>query len=94
MVDLLVCVDVALPPPVPSNVRQAVNVYMSQQLIYPADPLRPAVGGTTSIDNIDVNDPSSFIKGRGLHHLNITANPTVQDYVMERILQVVGETPR
>jgi len=93
-VDLLVCLDAALLPTVPSNVRQAVNVYMSQQRIYPADTLNSAAGTTARIDNIDLSNPKSSIAGQGLHHLNITTSPAVQDLVMERILQVVGETPR
>ena len=37
--DLLVCVDVAFPPLVPSNVRRAVHVYRSRRRVYPARPL-------------------------------------------------------
>src|SRR5262249_13080789 len=33
-VDLLVCVDVAFPPPVPGNVRRAVHVYRSGWRVY------------------------------------------------------------
>jgi hypothetical protein len=43
-VDLLVCLDVTRPAPVPGNVRQALNVYKSQHRLYPADALQAAAG--------------------------------------------------
>ncbi len=92
-VDLLVCLDVTLLPPVPSNVRQALNVYVRGQLLYPSDTLKPAAGATARIENIDLSDPSSTIHVKGLHHMNITASQDVHDFVMTRILQVAGKTP-
>ncbi|HEX3151400.1 MAG TPA: hypothetical protein VHR66_25200 [Gemmataceae bacterium] len=89
-VDLLVCVDVALPPTVPRNVRRAISMYMSQRRIYPADPLRRDDGSIAGIENIDLNDPNATIKVRGLHHLNITASPAVHDLIVERIRQLAG----
>jgi pimeloyl-ACP methyl ester carboxylesterase len=91
-VDLLVCLDTALLPPVPGNVRQALNVYVSQQLLYPSDTLKPDSGATCQIENIDLNDSSSAINVRGLSHLKITASEEVHDFVMARILQVASQT--
>jgi hypothetical protein len=93
VVELLVCVDVALPPTVPSNVRHVLNVYTTEQRIYTPEPLKPSAGAMTYIQNLDLGDPKSPLSVPGLHHLNITANSVVQDLIMERILKVAGETP-
>lgn len=39
-VDMIVCVDVAFPPPIPPNVLRAVHIYKSGLRLYPARPLR------------------------------------------------------
>jgi pimeloyl-ACP methyl ester carboxylesterase len=87
-VDLLVCVDVApWPFQVPDNVRRAVHLHRSRRRVYPAGPLRPARGSRAIIDNIDLDAPGSPIRGRGLHHLNITANPAVQEWIVGQVLE-------
>ncbi len=88
-VDLLVCLDVALPPTVPANVRRVVNLYMSRDRLYPADSLQSAAGSTACIENIDLSSSEVLLTGQDLNHLNITASPAVQDFVVARILQVV-----
>jgi hypothetical protein len=93
-VDLLVCLDVSLPPTVPANVRQALNVYMSQHRLYPADPLRPAPGAAVRIENVDLSSPGAPGTGRALCHVTIAASDAVQDLIVARIWQVVRETPR
>jgi pimeloyl-ACP methyl ester carboxylesterase len=90
-VDLLVCVDVAFPPPVPGNVRRAVHLYRSGWRAYPARPLRPAPGACGRLENIDLDGPGSPVPGRGLHHLNITASPALQAWVAGQIEGLVGE---
>lgn len=90
-VDLLVCLDAALLPRLPANVRQAVNIYVSGELIYPPDRLKPAPGTNVRIDNIDLSDPASPIRAPNLHHLNITASPAVQEFIQQRIMQVIRE---
>ncbi len=87
-VDLVVCLDVALPPEVPSNVKRAVNVYLARHRLYPAGTLVCARGSAAHIENLDLTAPDSPIDGRGLNHFNITANPAVQDLVVARIMQV------
>jgi Alpha/beta hydrolase family len=91
-VDLLVCVDVAMPPTVPGNVRRAISLYKSQRRIYPADPLQREDGSITGIENVDLSDPNATIPGRGLHHFNITASPAVHDLIIRRI-QKLAEPP-
>jgi hypothetical protein len=93
-VDLLVCLDASLLPKVPGNVRQALNVYMSQPRLYPADTLRPAPGATARIDNLDLSGPDAPDIGHALYHVNIAADRAVQDLIFERILQVAHATPR
>lgn len=68
-VDLLVCLDVAIPFAVPANVRQAVHLYRSRRRIYPARPLRAAPGSAARVVNLDLDAPGSPSPPRGLHHL-------------------------
>jgi pimeloyl-ACP methyl ester carboxylesterase len=91
-VDLLVCLDVAVPPEVPANVRRALNLYMTRNRLYPAGTLTTAPGSRTRIENIDLSEPGTLLNAQSLHHLNITANPTVQDLVVQRVLEVVHES--
>ena len=92
-VDLIVCLDVALPPPVPANVRRAVNLYLSGRRLYPAGRLRPAPGASPDVANVDLNAPGSPIDARGLCHLNVTGRPAVQDYVMGEIMRCAERSP-
>jgi pimeloyl-ACP methyl ester carboxylesterase len=90
-VDLVVCLDVAMPATVPSNVAAAVNVYLGRHRLYPAGSLAAAPNAKTRIENIDLSGPDAPIDAQGLNHLNITANSAIQDLVVERILQAVRE---
>ena len=85
-VDLLVCLDVAWPYGVPSNVRRAVHLFRSRQRLYPARPLFPMPGSTSRIENIDLDAADSPVPGRGVHHLNMTAQPTIQDWIVKQVL--------
>jgi hypothetical protein len=84
-VDLVVCLDVAFPPPVPANVRRAVHLYLGGPRLYPARPLVAGPQSAAAIENHDLKAPGSPIPARGLHHLNITASPAVQAFVVGRI---------
>ena len=91
--DLLVCLDVSLPPTVPANVRQALNVYMSQHRLCPVDPLQPAPGVAARIENVDLSTFGAPIAGRALCHVNVAADRDVQDLIVERIRKVAREAP-
>lgn len=93
-VDLLVSIDVAMPPEVPGNVKQALNVYLSDHRVYPAGTLVRARGSAAHVENVDLSAPGSPIDGHGLNHINITANAAVQELVVERILQVARQAGR
>jgi pimeloyl-ACP methyl ester carboxylesterase len=94
VVDLLVCVDVAWPYEVAGNVRRAVHLYRGRRRLYPARPLRAAAGSQAVVENVDLDEPSAPVSGRGLHHLNITACQAVRDYVIGRVLQaLIAATP-
>jgi hypothetical protein len=93
-VDLMVCLDVCLPPKVPGNVRQALNVYMSQPRFYPADTLKPAPGVAARIENLDLNGPDAPDLGGAVCHVNIAAFRAVQDLISERIEQAARAMPR
>ena len=90
-VDLLVCLDVALPPEVPANVTRAVNLYLTRRRLYPACPLRPARDSAAQVENIDLSAASSPVKAAWLNHLNLTDSPQVQAMVLEHILRTVEE---
>ena len=85
IVDRLVCVDVALPDPVPTNVRAASHLYLTGLRLYPARPLMCDSGSTTHLENIDLNAANSPISARWLNHLNITDSPAVQELILQRI---------
>lgn len=84
-VELVVCVDVAFPPPVPGNVRRAVHLYRTGWRAYPARPLRLATGAGGRVENIDLDAAGSPVPGPGLHHLNITAHPALLAWVAGQI---------
>jgi hypothetical protein len=89
-IDLLICIDVAMPLAVAANVRQAVHLYRSRRRIYPARPLRATPGSPAALVNLDLDAPDSPINPHGLHHLNITASPVIQDWVVKRTLAAAG----
>jgi hypothetical protein len=93
-VRLIVCVDVTLPPPVPGNVRRAINLRRTRRRLYPAMPLVAAPGARTVIDNIDLDAADSLIDPRGVCHLNITSRPGVRAFVVGQIVEALGAEPR
>jgi pimeloyl-ACP methyl ester carboxylesterase len=88
-VELIVCVDVAIPFEVAANVRHAANLYRSRCRIYPARPLVGAAGSAARIANVDLDAEDSPIAPTGLHHLNMTASQAVQDWIVARVLEAV-----
>ncbi len=88
-VRLIVCLDVTLPPPVPGNVRRAINLRRTLRRLYPAMPLVAAPGTAPVIENIDLDAPNSPIDPAGIWHVNITSRPRVRQFVVGRILEVV-----
>ncbi len=88
-VDLLVCIDVAFPPPVPANVRRAVHLYRSRRRLYPAGVLRPAPGSRAEIQNHDLDAPAAPVSPAWLHHLNITASPALRAFVLAQALETL-----
>jgi hypothetical protein len=93
-VRLLVCIDVTLPPPVPGNVRRAINLRRTRRRLYPAMPLVAAPGARSVIDNIDLDAADSPIDPRGVCHLNISSRPGVRSFVVGRIVEALGVEPR
>jgi len=89
-VELVICVDVALAPPVPANVRKAVHLYLTQRRVYPARPLLAAPGSHAVIQNVDLNGPGSPASPRGLFHLNITNSAGIQQFILEQVLDAVA----
>jgi hypothetical protein len=89
-VELVVCIDVAMPSTVAANVRHALHVYRSRRRLYPARPLRAEANSAARVTNLDLDGAGSPIAPFGLHHLNITASPAVQTWVFERILEAVA----
>ena len=89
-VDLVVCLDVAFPPAVPGTVRRAVHLFQGGWRAYPARPLRAEFEALTVVENIDWRSAGSPVGGRGLHHLNVTADPTVGAWVAGQVLAACG----
>jgi pimeloyl-ACP methyl ester carboxylesterase len=88
MVDLIVCVDVAFPPLVPASVRRAVHVYRSRWRVYRAGLLHQSANGTGLVENIDLDQVGAPFPGQGLHHLNITGFPALQDWIEREIREL------
>jgi pimeloyl-ACP methyl ester carboxylesterase len=93
-VALLVCLDTALPPPVPANVRRAVHLFLGRPRLYPARPLQPAAGSAGQVYNLRPGEPGAPALGRGVHHLNLTACPEVQDWVVGQVLEACSGARR
>ena len=91
-VRLIVCLDVTLPPPVPGNVRRAINLRRTLRRLYPAMPL-VAAPGRAVIENIDLDATDSPIDPAGIWHVNITSRPRVRQFVVGRILLVDEVAP-
>jgi Thioesterase domain len=89
-VRLIVCIDVTLPPPVPGNVRRAINLRRTRRRLYPAMPLIPAPGANPVVENIDLDAADSPIDPRGVFHLNITSRPRVREFVVGRIIEALN----
>src|SRR5262245_36048859 len=91
-VDLLICVDVAMPYDVAANVHHAIHLYRTYRRLYPARPLRPAPDSAARIKNVDLDGADSPIPAKGLRHLNITGSPAVQAWILDQILKTVALT--
>jgi pimeloyl-ACP methyl ester carboxylesterase len=88
-IDLLICLDVAMPYAVAPNVARAVHLYFGGPRIYPARPIQACPGASPLIENIDLRQSGSPVDGRGLNHLNITSDPGVHRWVVGQILSTV-----
>jgi hypothetical protein len=93
-VSLLVCLDVTLPPPVPANVRRALNLRRTRRRLYPAMPLVAAAGASPLIENVDLDAADSPIDPAWTCHLNMTGRPQVRAFVVGRILQALNSAGR
>jgi hypothetical protein len=80
---------VAFPYYVPGNVGQTIHIYRSRWRLYPARPLQSAPGSHERIENIDLDQKGAPLQERWLHHLNFTARPSVQDWIMSRIVKSI-----
>jgi thioesterase domain-containing protein len=89
-VSLIVCLDVTLPPPVPANVRRAINLRRTRRRLYPAMPLVAGPGAATIIEDLDLDAPNSPIEPGWICHANITSRPRVREYVVGRVLEVMN----
>lgn len=92
-VDALVLVDPTIPPKIPANVRHCVNIYRSSPSTDWMPWLRGVAveteGQNTRVINRDIRISS---KDPGLlddiNHFNIEEHPTIQNMVLEEILDV------
>jgi hypothetical protein len=91
-VDLVIGLDVAFPPVVPGNVKRAINLYIGGWRLYPSGRFRAEPGTTTQVENIDLTGDAVPVSARGLHHLNVTNSTDVRSYILQRILETIGES--
>jgi len=87
-VDLLFCIDVAFPPPVPANVRRAVHLYRSRWRLYPARPLVACPDSSSEIENIDLDQQDAPFPGTWLNHFNITGNEPLHQWIGNAVKQL------
>ena len=86
-VDLLITLDAGLPLPVPSNVKQLVNIYQPTLTpVFKGVPLAAVDSKRTRVENIDV----SQIKGLHVNHFIISENPVIQKIMLQKILAVTA----
>lgn len=88
-VDLLITLDPIRPDHVPTNVRQAINYYRSDGVLYPLPlfqgvPLHPDEAGYSVLRNVDLNAQPAIRKGT--NHFNIDTSRKLQDEIVKRVL--------
>jgi hypothetical protein len=93
-IDLVVCLDVAVPPEVPPNVKKAVNIYMNRRRLYPARPLRAMCPAATAVVNIDLACAASPVNSAWLTHLNIVEPVAVRHMILGHVLEAIEGATR
>jgi hypothetical protein len=90
-VDLLVTLDPVTPPPVPKNVRQAVNIYQSNGMWDSLPWLRGVSvradrGFAGRLDNFDIRGDRRDLLGPKTDHFNIEKQPQVHEEVIGHLI--------
>ncbi len=90
-VDLLVTLDPVTPPPVPKNVRHAVNIYQSNGVwdalpFLRGVPVQHASASATRVENFDIRTDRRDLLGRDTDHFNIEKNHKVHEEVVGYVL--------
>ena len=90
-VDLLVTLDPVTPPPVPKNVRHALNIYQSNGARDALPFLRgvavkPGAGFAGRLDNFDIKKDRRDLLESGTDHFNIEKKGAVQEEVVGHVL--------
>jgi pimeloyl-ACP methyl ester carboxylesterase len=90
-VDLLVTLDPVTPPPVPKNVRQALNIYQSNGAwdalpFLRGVPVRADAGFVGRLDNFDIKKDRRDLLEPGTDHFNIEKKGAVHEEVVGHVL--------
>ena len=90
-VDLLVTLDPVTPPPVPKNVRHALNIYQSNGVWdrlpwLRGVPVRHERGASGRLENFDVRVDRRDLLSPGANHFNIEKQPQVHEEVVGYVL--------
>jgi len=90
-VDLLVTLDPVTPPPVPKNVRHALNIYQSNGARDALPFLRgvavkPVASFAGRLDNFDIKKDRRDLLEPGTDHFNIEKKSAVQEEVVGHVL--------
>jgi len=90
-VDLLVTLDPVTPPPVPKNVRHALNIYQSNGArdalpFLRGVPVKPVASFAGRLDNFDIKKDRRDLLEPGTDHFNIEKKGAVQEEVLGHVL--------
>ena len=88
-VELLITLDPIRPDHVPTNVRQAINYYRSDGVLYPLPlfqgvRLHPDEPGYSVLRNVELNAQPAIRKGT--NHFNIDTSQKLQEEIVKRVL--------
>ncbi len=91
-VDLLVTIECVTPPPVPGNVKSALNIYRPRPLDFlpwwRGVPVQQTPGSHGTLQQINITRDRPDIDRPDLGHSDMDKDPKIQELVAQRVLAV------
>lgn len=91
-VDLLVTIECVTPPPVPGNVRSALNIYRPRPLDFlpwwRGVPVEQTSGSHGTLQQINISRDRPDIDRPDLGHSDMDKDPKIQELVAQRVLAI------